>query len=161
MKNHFQVNSIPNLPHGQPRQNTFKFYLDRHNIYVETLAKQLNGLTYRTAPFDISTSDRQFYEVKVTSVGWRSKGTPNRWIHARFTLTTDELKFMHLMKEDYHLIIVFLGSPNEAFMINYKELCGWEPQKYHQGFKKQKIKFFDLSGTRISILTPFPFPMEN
>lgn len=156
----FYKNSIANLPRGLGN-NPFKFYLDRHNTYVKLLAKQLNGLTYRTAPFDISTPDCQFYEVKVTSLYWHCKRKDNYWqIHSRFCLSTDELKFMHLMKQAFHVILVILGEARaKALVINYDNLCRWEPKHLHNGFKKQRLKPFILGKQRMATLTCFP--MEN
>lgn len=131
-------------------KSRFRRYLDRHNQYVHKIAKILDGDTYATAPFDISTKDRQFYEIKVTA-----RYALKRYERIRFLLSTDELKFLHLVKNAYHIILILLDDPPVAFLINYEQLQKWENDYIRKGWKLQRVKEFDVGKKRLSSFTHF------
>jgi len=127
---------------------SFRFYLERHNEYVERIAKSLHGETYKTAPFDIATKNVQFYEVKVAQRRHR-RGS------VRMSISKDELKFMNLMKEAYHFVLVVLGEPVTISTISYEQMHKWESVRAIQrDFTGRQVKLIEFSKKRLSSLTP-------
>ena len=114
----------------------------RHNGYVHKIVEQLNGEVFYRAPFDVATPDGQFYEVKVTS------RTP-----PLFRLTTEEIKFMEITQNNYHVILVVINeSQIRSWLINYGKLKKW----YHGAtFQGKPMRQFELSQKRLRSLSPF------
>ena len=78
----------------------------RHKKTVQEIAKELQGTAFNSAPFDIINIDGTvFYEVKSPS---DRKGKHKG--ECRISISEDERKFGHLMRNQFLILIVFNGT---------------------------------------------------
>jgi hypothetical protein len=138
-------------PQGRELGSRFMLFEERHNTILNRLNQTLNGKVFHRAPFDFATNNGEFYEIKVTS--WRKDRS-----NCRFRLTEEELKFMEIVKNAYHVILCVLKDDTEnIYVIDYPLLSEWNKHtnSFQKGIGDKYMKTFELSKKRLSLLKPF------
>jgi len=147
----------PTKPTREEVIENFKSYRARHDVFIQKVAEQLKGEAFLRSPFDVVAPNGDFYEVKVTN-----EIRPHMIQGSlRFQLSETELKFMEMVKERYHIVLIHTGNKEvRAWLIHYDKLEKWNNRlKLRKGSWRPNMlfKIFELSKKRLNALRPFHF----
>jgi hypothetical protein len=89
-------------------------YIKRHREVVNELAKELDGVVFTKAPFDIIDKKLRFFEVKVVR-----PLTGKHSAECRLNISENEVKFGEIVGDKLIYVIIFKG---EKYIIPFNEL---------------------------------------
>lgn len=129
-------------PDADELRGRMRLSTKRHNDLVKRIADTMNGKIFFRAPFDIVTTEGQFFEVKVSKWHHRTQGS-----FVRFGMSEEATRFMEVIKNNYFVILVV---DEELYLIDFGELNEWSQRvSWRTGFGGIRMKSIELSPKRL------------